>query len=268
MFAHGPCISFKTNCRVGFRASSVRRTGSCLRNEKNRFLRYGIRIPLLHGISPFVAHYGTERSFFMSENKTTSEKGGLSREERSRRMKLISLAGLFIAVEIVTEYYLSFTVDNQYRVSLTSLIRAVAGFTVGFTGAVVSVLADLIGGFIKYGGGLIPPLTVVRGLQGLTHGLFLYKRMNTARIVSAAVISTFLLNALGLVARYTYLGTPLNWTIATPSLTVYAITTVAEIFVVSTFRLTLVPRIQKMMYNAGVWKGKESKQVSEEQHDA
>ena len=178
-----------------------------------------------------------------------------TREANSRRIKLMTLAGLFVAVEIITEYYLSFTIDLQYRVSLTSFIRAIAGFTVGWIGAIISALADLIGGYLRYGGGMIPTLTAVRALQGLKHGLLLYKKMSTPKIVSAAVVSTFFLNALGLVARYTYTGTPLTWALATPSLIVYAITTVVEILVISAFRVTLVPRIQNLMYNSGTWKG-------------
>ena len=178
-----------------------------------------------------------------------------TREANSRRIRLMTLAGLFVAVEIITEYYLSFTIDLQYRVSLTSFIRAIAGFTVGWIGAIISALADLIGGYLRYGGGMIPTLTAVRALQGLTHGLLLYKKMSTPKIVSAAVASTFFLNALGLVARYTYTGTPLTWALATPSLIVYAITTVVEILVISAFRVTLVPRIQNIMYNSGTWKG-------------
>lgn len=230
--------------------------------RKEPFLAVQSSHPAATGESPFVAHYGTEGGFFM-ENETKNP-DSLSRETRSRRIKIITLAGVFIAVEIVTEYYLSFTLGNQYRISLTSLIRAIAGFSLGWVGGIVSVLTDLIGGFIRYGASMIPTLTAVRGLQGLTHGLLLHKRLNTAKIVCAAVISTFFLNALGLVARYTYTGTPLSWAIATPSLIVYAVTTVVEILVVSAFRATIVPRISGMMYSSGVWTEKDNKPVTEE----
>ena len=48
----------------------------------------------------------------------------------SRMVKLLALTGLFIAVEIVTEYHLSFTLSYTYRVALTFLMRAIAGFLI------------------------------------------------------------------------------------------------------------------------------------------
>lgn len=204
----------------------------------------------------------------MSENQNVMEINPSKREERSRYIKLLTLCGIFIAVELVTEYMLSFTLDNRYRLSATSVIRAIAGFSVGWLGGVVSTLCDILGGFLFYGGSMIPTLTIVRGLQGLTHGLLLHKKMNYVRIIIAAVISTFLLNGLGLVARYSYNGTPLNWAIATPSLIAYAIMTGCEIVIVSAFYHTLVPQIKKIMYNSGVWKVKAEKTASEESNDA
>lgn len=202
----------------------------------------------------------------MSEN-TKNSNVSIEREKASRYTKILTLVAIFIAVEVVTEYMLSFTLDNQYRLSVTSVIRAIAGFTLGSIGGIISVTCDLLGGFLFYGGSMIPTLTVVRGLQGLTHGLILHKKINYVRIVIAAVASTFFLNILGMVARYTYIGTPLSWGLAVPSLIAYTIMTAGEIIIVFAFNRTLVPQIKRLMYNAGVWKAEEQKAVPEESND-
>lgn len=202
----------------------------------------------------------------MSEN-TKNSNVSIEREKASRYTKILTLVAIFIAVEVVTEYMLSFTLDNQYRLSVTSVIRAIAGFTLGSIGGIISVICDLLGGFLFYGGSMIPTLTIVRGLQGLTHGLILHKKINYVRIVIAAVASTFFLNILGMVARYTYIGTPLSWGLAVPSLIAYTIMTAGEIIIVFAFNRTLVPQIKRLMYNAGVWKAEEQKAVPEESND-
>ncbi|MBO4627715.1 MAG: hypothetical protein J5645_07050 [Lachnospiraceae bacterium] len=175
------------------------------------------------------------------------------RELQSRAVKLLVLAGVFVAVEIVTEYLLSFTLGMQYRISLTFLIRAIAGFSIGAIGAAVSALTDILGGFIFYGGSMIIGLTVVRALQGLVPGLLLHRKMTIPRIIVSAVISTFFLNIAGLLVRYWTTGTPLSWKLATPSLIVYAYSTVAEIFVLLALRIKVIPVIKALLYNSGTW---------------
>ena len=179
------------------------------------------------------------------------------RERQSRAVKSMVLAGIFVAVEFVTEYYLSFTIGLQYRISLTFLIRAIAGFSIGAIGAAVSALADILGGFVFYGGSMIIGLTVVRALQGLVPGILLYRKMTTPRIIISAVISTFFLNIAGLVVRYTFTGTPLSWKLATPSLLVYACSTAVEILILIALRIKVIPVIKALLYNGGVWPSQE-----------
>lgn len=179
------------------------------------------------------------------------------RELQSRAVKLMVLAGVFVAVEFVTEYYLSFTIGLQYRISLTFLIRALAGFSIGAIGAAVSAITDILGGFIFYGGSMIIGLTVVRALQGLVPGVLLYRKMTIPRIIISAVVSTFFLNIAGLVVRYWTTGMPLSWKIATPSLVVYAYSTAAEILILIALRIKVIPVIKTLLYNGGVWPSQE-----------
>ena len=175
----------------------------------------------------------------------------------SRMVKLLALTGLFIAVEIVTEYYLSFTLSYTYRVALTFLMRAIAGFTLGAVlGGAAAGVADLYA-IVIWGGSMIPWLTVVRFAQGFTAGAILHKKLTTVKIIGSAVACTFVLNVVSTYARYSYTGTPFNLTTITPSLIVYAISTVAEILIMTVFRTKLAPFISRFMYNAEMWKAEE-----------
>lgn len=176
------------------------------------------------------------------------------RNAQSRVIKIITLASMFIALEVVTEYYLSFTMGVAYRVSLTFLIRTICGHCIGIVGGAVAAIADLIGGFVFYGGSLNPWLTLVRFLQGFCAGLFLYRKLTPARIVVSAVVCTLLLNIAGAFARFLYQGTPLNIDLFIPSTIVYSVSTVAEIVIMFALAKTLMPRLRSLLYNAGVWK--------------
>ena len=117
-----------------------------------------------------------------------------SRRNSSTYVKLISFMGIMIALQFVTEYYLSVTIADKYRISFTFLIRAITGYCIGWLGGIVSAITDVLGGFLLYGGSMNPGITLTRFLQGLTVGLLLYRKSKKERIIAASVIDNLVLS--------------------------------------------------------------------------
>jgi len=197
----------------------------------------------------------------MSEHEhETSGHGRTDRSREERIAKVIALAGVCIAIQFVTEYYLSVTGGSEYRVSLTFLMRDITGYVIGWIGGPVAAIADILGGYIFYGGGMIPALTAIRFAQGLVSGLILYRKINFPRILCVAFVSTLGLNICSMYVRFGYEGLPFVWETVCIPLSVYAISCIVEILVLMAFRAKLLPTLNRMMYNRNVWKMKETRQ--------
>lgn len=185
----------------------------------------------------------------MAKNEASNK----SLKAKDRMIRIIALAGVFIALEFVTEYYLSITFGTSWRVALTFLIRAIAGFALGCIGGLIAGITDILGAFIFYGGSMIPGITVIRFLQGLIAGLILYKKLNTKNVAASAVICTFVLNVICIKVRFDYTGTPLTFATAAPSATIYAISCITEIVIMLLFREKYAGNIKRLLYSAGIW---------------
>ena len=113
----------------------------------------------------------------------------------SLRLRLVSLAGLFVGLVFVSKLYLSFTTD-QFRFSFHDIPIVLSGLLLGpYLGSVVAFVADLLyamqSGF---------PFSFLMNLSdvvwGLLAGLFLYTRKDNLTVgwVSAVVIVTSLIS--------------------------------------------------------------------------
>ena len=49
-------------------------------------------------------------------------------------VRMICFMGIMTALQFVTEYLLSFTIAEKYRISVTFLIRAITGYCIGWRG--------------------------------------------------------------------------------------------------------------------------------------
>ncbi|MBR5712520.1 MAG: folate family ECF transporter S component [Lachnospiraceae bacterium] len=168
-------------------------------------------------------------------------------------VKLLSLMAILIALEFVTEYLLSITIGGSYRISLTFLIRAIAGFTIGPLGGIVAGCTDILGGFILYAGSMVYGITIVRVLQGATDGLFLYKKATPARIVLAALFDAVIWNIPCLYFKFTYFGIPYKMATVIPQVIISVCTFAVSIAAMMMLRNSLLPIIRKFMFNNGIW---------------
>ncbi len=176
-----------------------------------------------------------------------------TRSAQSRTIRIITLSGVFIALEFVTEYYLSITFGTAWRIALTFLIRAICGFTLGIIGGPIAAITDILGAYAFYSGSMIPGITVIRFLQGLIAGLILYKKLNTKNIVASAVICTFLLNIISIKVRFDYTGTPITFATAAPSATTSTICCIVEIMIMLLIRQKYAGNFKRLLYTSGIW---------------
>ena len=170
------------------------------------------------------------------------------RNSNMRYVPMLCFMGIMIAFQFVTEYYLSFTFADTYRVSLTFLIRAITGYCIGWLGGIVSAIADLLGGFLLYGGSMNPGITHTRFLQGFIVGLILYRKSGKTRIVLAAAIDNLVLNmVVGTFFLFSYTGKPYNVVTLTPRVVVSAVSFVVEVVLLMSLLQKLLPVVRKLM---------------------
>ena len=171
----------------------------------------------------------------------------LKRNSRSYVM-LLCFMGIFAALQYVTEYHLSMTIADKYRIAFTFLIRAITGYCIGWLGGIVSAIADILGGFLLYGGSMNPGITLTRFLQGFIVGLILYRKSGKTRIVIAAAIDNLVLNMiLGTFFLFSYTGKPYTVVTLTPRVVVSAASFVVEVILLMSLLPKLLPVVRKLM---------------------
>ena len=191
---------------------------------------------------------GNGTKAFISSDTEAKEK------KRGGSVIMLCLLAMFIALQYVTEYVLMIQVTNSNRISFTSILRAVTGYTFGPLGAVVSGAADVLGSFLVFGGNIIIGVTVTRMIQGLINGLLLWKKFTAKRIILTAILDNIILGCF--VNQFFVLrfyGSPYKLAAIAPKIVVSCITCVIEIVVLLAIRKVLRSIINKTMYNQGVW---------------
>lgn len=107
---------------------------------------------------------------------------------------MLALMGVLTALSIAFERVVYIPVGDTSRYSLTFMMTAVCCVSLGaLRGAVVAVLADVIGAIIVYGNAN-PLLTICLCLSALTYGLILYCNQSIVRIVIAVLIDQLIIS--------------------------------------------------------------------------
>ena len=108
-----------------------------------------------------------------------------------KSIKVICIAALLAALDIITVRLLSITIPPTERVSFQFLPDFLAGGLLGPVYAGLTCLAaDLIGSTVFAMGVFSPYITVVAVARGVMYGLILYKRPPNMAYTLAAVILT------------------------------------------------------------------------------
>lgn len=176
----------------------------------------------------------------------------LKRNSRSYVM-LLCFMGIFAALQYVTEYHLSITIADKYRIAFTFLIRAITGYCIGWLGGIVSMITDILGGFLLYGGSMNPGITLTRFLQGFTVGIILYRKSTIDRVVIASVIDNLILSLfLNTYFIFTLYGTPYRVATLAPRAVIAVTSFVLEIVIMRIMQPRLIPAIRSLLYK-GIW---------------
>lgn len=104
------------------------------------------------------------------------------------------IMGLLIAVEVILTRFVSIQAWNL-RIGFGFLPIAVAGMMLGPVRAgIMAALADLLGAILFPSGTFFPGFTLTALLIGILYGIFLYKKTNTWRILTAIGIHQCILS--------------------------------------------------------------------------
>jgi ECF transporter S component (folate family) len=121
----------------------------------------------------------------------------LIKEYVSVDTKTMVIMGLLIAIEIVLTRFVSIQAWNL-RIGFGFVPIAIAGMMLRPVRAgIVAAIADIIGAILFPAGTFFPGFTLTALLVGIIYGIFLYKKVNTWRILTAigihqCIISLFL----------------------------------------------------------------------------
>lgn len=91
-----------------------------------------------------------------------------------KSLRILVLAGLFVALGIVLRLYASIPLSESMRIGLRPVAIMLSSITLGpVVGAFVGVTEDLVGATIVYGWGINPFITGVQLAYGILPGLLL-----------------------------------------------------------------------------------------------
>lgn len=162
---------------------SVRRTGSCLRNESPA-LRYGSRIPLLQIENNLLLQqqslrFDCERSLIMPKMQSAPAKSGpfsvfVRSAQELKRPKSLVMLSMLLACHVVLGFF-QLQVTDFLRISFAALPIGVAGMLYGPTAALLlGALGDPIKYLVSPTGPFFPGFTLSAAVTGLLFGLLLY----------------------------------------------------------------------------------------------
>ncbi len=172
----------------------------------------------------------------------------------SRKVKLLTVMGVLIALEIVAERL--FTIDfAENRFNFAFVMRAISGSCVGMLpAAIVGGTADLIGAIIRYGS-VNPGITFAAVIRGLVYGGLLYRKCTNRRLVIAAAVDQFICGFIIVsLSLFWYSGMPLRALNVSYRFGQAVIMFVLELVVLPLLNRTLFPYLRRLMIQQGIHK--------------
>ncbi len=120
----------------------------------------------------------------------------LKNGEKKIDVKSIAAMGMMIALEIILSRFFSISAWN-IKIGFAFIPLAMAGMTLGPVKAgIVAAAADFLGATLFPIGPYFPGFTLSAFITGFVWGIFLYKKVETKRIIGAALINNFLVSML------------------------------------------------------------------------
>ncbi|MFB0971599.1 MAG: folate family ECF transporter S component [Tissierellia bacterium] len=110
--------------------------------------------------------------------------------------KDIALMGVLIATEVVLSRFLSISLWNL-KIGFAFVPVVIAAIRLGpIKAGTVAALGDFIGAMLFPIGQYFPGFTFTAFLMGITHGIFLYEKRTTSRIITGVLINQLIFSLL------------------------------------------------------------------------
>ena len=110
--------------------------------------------------------------------------------------KDVVLMGILIATEVVLSRFLSLSLWN-IKIGFAFVPVVIAAFKLGpIKAGTVAALGDFVGAMLFPIGQYFPGFTFTAFLMGMTHGIFLYEKQTTSRIITGVLINQLIFSLL------------------------------------------------------------------------
>ncbi len=186
---------------------------------------------------------------------------------KNKNVKLLTVMGVLIALEIVAERLL--TIDfAENRFNFTFIIRAISGTCLGaWPAAVIGGVADLIGAIVKFGS-VNPGITLAAILRGVIYGILLFQKCTNRRLVIAAFLDQFVCGFIIVsLSLFWYAGMSVNAINVSYRLGQAVIMFVLELLVLPLLNRDLFPYLRRLMVQQGIRHGERETEVAHTHDD-
>lgn len=110
--------------------------------------------------------------------------------------KDVVLMGILIATEVVLSRFLSLSLWN-IKIGFAFVPVVIAAIKLGpIKAGTVAALGDFVGAMLFPIGQYFPGFTFIAFLMGMTHGIFLYEKQTTSRIITGVLINQLIFSLL------------------------------------------------------------------------
>jgi ECF transporter S component (folate family) len=110
--------------------------------------------------------------------------------------KDVVLMGILIATEVVLSRFLSLSLWN-IKIGFAFVPVVIAAIKLGpIKAGTVAALGDFVGAMLFPIGQYLPGFTFTAFLMGMTHGIFLYEKQTTSRIITGVLINQLIFSLL------------------------------------------------------------------------
>ncbi|NLW41637.1 MAG: folate family ECF transporter S component [Tissierellia bacterium] len=110
--------------------------------------------------------------------------------------KDVVLMGILIATEVVLSRFLSLSLWN-IKIGFAFVPVVIAAIKLGpIKAGTVAALGDFVGAMLFPIGQYFPGFTFTAFLMGMTHGIFLYEKQTTSRIITGVLINQLIFSLL------------------------------------------------------------------------
>ncbi len=118
--------------------------------------------------------------------------------QQLKDVKVLTIAAMFVALGIVVSLFFKFPINSFVEIRFDTVVLAMGSQMLGpVVGAIIGILTDVGGYFVRPTGPFFPGFTISGCVSGILFGLMLYKKpVSICRVFAAKAIHTLIVGIL------------------------------------------------------------------------